>query len=154
MVSHKSNYRISEQLTSEGTFRDHLVQLLSSKQGQLEQVLQDIGRVLNICKGRDSTTALDNLFQSLIILTVKEVFIIFKWDFLYPLTFICSLDTSEKSQAPSSILTSIRNVQKQIKSPEPSLLKAKQSQLSQHLLIFRMLQTLNHLSGPLLDMLE
>ena len=38
--------------------------------------------------------------------------------------------------------------------PEPSLLQAEQSQLSQPLLIGQMLQPLNHLCGPSLDSLQ
>lgn len=38
--------------------------------------------------------------------------------------------------------------------PEPSLLHAEQPQLSQHLLIWQMLQHLNHLFGPLLDSVQ
>lgn len=89
--------------------------------------------------------------------TVKKIFLTFKWNLmcfglcLSPL--ILSLSTTEKSLAfrsyavPSGIYTHSSG------SLERSLPQAEQPPLPQPLPIGKMLQSLNHLPGPLLDSL-
>lgn len=79
----------------------------------------------------------------------------FRWSFLYfhlcPLPLVQSLDAAEKSLAlsmPYQAVTHIGEI-----TPEPSLLQARQSQISQPLLDCQMLQSPNHLCGPSLDSL-
>lgn len=110
MVSHRPNYKIRIVEVGRHLWR-YLVQPLSSEQGQLEQVPQDVTWLgFEYLQGGDSTNALDNMFQYFIIFMVKQDFLIFKWDFLYPLSFLHSLDTTEKSQASFSVLPPVRNV--------------------------------------------
>jgi len=72
---------------------------------------------------------------------------------LCPLPLVLSLDTTEKSLAPSSLHPPFRYLHTLIRSPL-SLLQVKQSQLFQPFLTEEMLQSLNHLCGPLLDSLQ
>ncbi|PKU38985.1 hypothetical protein llap_10711 [Limosa lapponica baueri] len=70
------------------------------------------------------------------------------------LPLVLSLDTTGKSLAlfyvPSlQVFISIEKI-----SPEPSLFQAEQSQLSQPFLVGEILQTLQHLCGPLLGSLQ
>lgn len=57
------------------------------------------------------------------------------------------LATTEKSQAPSSLHPPFRNSYMLIRSSEPSLLQAKQFQLSQPFFIGEMLHSFNYLYG-------
>jgi len=62
--------------------------------------------VLNISREGDSTTSLGSLFQCSVTLRGKKLFLVFRWNFLClslcPLPLVLSLDTTEKSLAPSS----------------------------------------------------
>lgn len=66
----------------ERTSGDHLVQPLCSKTDQLQQVTQDCV-LLGFCylQGQRLYSLLGNLFQSLIILTVKKLFLMLKQNF-------------------------------------------------------------------------
>ncbi|NXG57216.1 ENO4 Enolase, partial [Hemiprocne comata] len=76
----------------------------------------------------------------------QKFFLRFKWNFpcstLCPLPLVLSLGTTEKSLAPSSL--HIRISPHKV-SPQPSLLQAEESQLSQPFLIREMLQSPSHL---------
>lgn len=89
----------------------------------------------------------------LISLTLQRSIPMFRWSFLYfhlhPLPLVQSLDAAEKSLAlsmPYRAVTHIGEI-----TPEPSLLQARQPQISQPLLDCQMLQSHNHLCGPPLD---
>uniref|UniRef100_A0A8C4P7D6 Vacuolar protein sorting-associated protein 13B-like n=1 Tax=Dromaius novaehollandiae TaxID=8790 RepID=A0A8C4P7D6_DRONO len=111
----------------------------------------DLGDVLQTLQPLKTTCASGSTT-----LTVKKGFPVFRQSFLCfslcPLPLVLSLGTIEKSLAssfdtpPADIYTHGSGL-----SPEPSLLQAEQSQLSQPLLIGEMRQSLNHLCGPLLD---
>ena len=63
-------------------------------------------RVLNISREGDSTAPLGSLFQCSVTLRGKKFFLMFRRNFLWPslcpLPLVLSLDTTEKSLAPSS----------------------------------------------------
>ena len=63
------------------------------------------GWLLSISKDADSTTALDNLCQHLVTLTVRKCFLMFRGHLLCfclcPLPLVLSLGTNAKSLAPS-----------------------------------------------------
>ena len=72
--------KIIEPLELEGTFEDHLVQLLYNEQEhvQLDQAAQGLihSFTLKVSSDGASITSLGNLFQCLTTLTVKDFFLI------------------------------------------------------------------------------
>lgn len=87
------------------------------------------------------------------------VFLIFRRTLLcfdlHPLSLVQSLGTTRKCLALASVLPSgIYIYIYWYDPPEFSLLRAGHSQLSQPLFVWRMLQSLSHLHGPLLDLLQ
>ena len=72
---------------------------------------------------------------------------------LCPLSLVLSLDTTEnRAPSPTHCLQLFIYIDEI--PPEPSLLQAKQPQLSHPFLIGGTFQPLNHLSGPSLDLLQ
>ncbi|PKU46071.1 gamma-aminobutyric acid receptor subunit alpha-4 isoform x1 [Limosa lapponica baueri] len=112
-------------------------------------------RFLNISEDENSTISPKNLCQCPVTLTVEKCFLMFRKNLLcFTLCLlppVLSLGTTEKSLALSSLFPPIRYFYTWIRSPDPSHLLAKQSQLSQPFLVGEMLQSLHHLCGPLLD---
>ena len=95
------NHQITEWLKLEGTSRLHLVQSPYSEQVTKSTLpMTMFSWVLNISKSGDSTTSLGSLFQCLTTLTVKKVFLMFKFNFTYfslcPLLLLLSLVTTER----------------------------------------------------------
>lgn len=83
------------------------------------------------------------------------------FNFLYfslcSLSFVLSLDITEKSLDPSSSQYLIRylyTLTGSFLSPEPFLIQSRQPQLSQPLFVRDILQVLNQLCGPSLDSLQ
>lgn len=111
--------------------------------------------LLYTSKEVNPTIFLGNLSQCLVNLTSKKCFLIFIGNLLCfslcPLPLILSLGITEKSLAlsffhPLQVFTHTNKIPL-----EPSLLQAKQSQLSQIFLTKEMLQSLCRLCGPLLN---
>lgn len=89
--------------------------------------------LLRISKEGDHTTSLGNLCQYSVTYTALKCFLIFGRNFLCsslcPLPLVLSLGTTEKSLALSSLHPPFRYLSKVIRSPEPPLHHAEQSQL-------------------------
>lgn len=99
--------RIMELLKLESASRDHLVPPSDSEHGQLELRAMS-SWVLSSSKDGDSTISLCSLFLCLNSLAVKNFLL--KWDclyfYLFPLSLVLSLGTTEKSLVLSSLLSS------------------------------------------------
>ena len=103
---------ITKQVRLEETSGDHLIQSPCSKTDQLQQVTQDCVLLgFYYLWGWRLYSLLGDLFQCLIILTVKNLFLMFKQNFLcfnlWPLHLILSLDTTKNGPAQSSVLPPI-----------------------------------------------
>lgn len=112
----------------EGAPGDCLVQPPYSKQGHLEQVVQNCVQSGFACF-QDSAAGPGNLFKCSIILTVKKLFLVFKLNFLNcglcPFPLVLSLSITDKSLALSSLLPPIRYLCILIR-PPPSFLFSQQ----------------------------
>lgn len=78
-------------------------------------------------------------FQCLTMHTVKTLFVMFRWNFMYfnlcPLSLVLSLCSSEETPALSSLFPLSKYLYTLIKlTPEPSLLEEKKSQFPQSLI--------------------
>jgi len=126
------------------------------KKGHTELSLH-LWRLLSASKDADATTSLGNLCQCLVTLTVKKCFLMFRGNLLCfslcPLPLVLSLGTTKKSLDPS-LHPPFRYWSTLIRSPEPSLLQAEQPKISEPFLTGEMLQSFNHLCGPLLDSVQ
>ena len=89
---------------------------------------------------------------------MKKFFLVFKQNLLYfgswPSPSVLLLDTTEESLAPSSVVPPLGLSTHWCDLPEPPLLQAEESQLSQPLLVGQMLQALHCLRGPCLDFFQ
>ena len=143
-----------------GDLGGHLVGAPCSARATLSLLSRTVSRqLLNISEGGDSTTALGKLCQCLVTPAVKKWFLMFRGNLpcfsWCPLPLVLALGTTKRSLAPTPLHPPLRYLYTLIRSaPEPSLLQAQQSQLSQPFLICQMLQPLCHLCGPLLGPLQ
>lgn len=79
----RSSHSVIDQLRLEGTSGHSPVQTCS-EQGLLQQLSRTVsGLLLNISRGRDSTSSLGNLLQCSMTPTVKYILLMFKWHFLH-----------------------------------------------------------------------
>ena len=136
-----------------------LYYLLSSSRASQSLLPRTVSRWLSsISKDGEATTSLGKLCQSSATFTVKRVFPDVQRKPPSCVSVCASyLVTEHLGKEPGSIFltpsvqvfTDIDNI-----TPEPSVLQTGQSQLSQPFLNGEMLQSCNHLSGPLLDSLQ
>ena len=90
-------------------------------------------------------------------LTIRTFFRMLEWNLLYfssrPLPHVLLLGTTDKSLAPSSLFPHQVFIQT-VEVLLSFLFSKLQSQFSRPLLLWQMLQSLNHIHGPLLDSLQ
>ena len=103
------------------------------------------------------TASLGNLCQSLTVISVNNFCLISNLNFpsfrSKPFLLVLSLSDHLKSQSLSCLYIPLKYMKATTRSTQ-SLIQAKQAQLSQPFFIKKMLQSSDHLHGPLLDSLQ
>jgi len=134
-----------EQPRLEGTSKDHLAQLLVGKRAWMGLLSTLFHHVLKTPSDVDSTMSPGRLFQQMMVLTVKNFFLMLRSSLsqcnLHPLPFVFSTQLLVKQEPPSSSWTPCKHrehcdeVPQVRRDPTPSI-------------FFKVLQTFDHLPGP------
>lgn len=134
---------MTESLRLEWTSGGHTVQPLCQGKVTWSRWHRNASRWgLNVSRERGSTTSLGSLFQWSAALSVRKLFLMLRYQFLcfslWPLLLILSMDTTEKSLAPSPQPRPLRSLYALVRSCL-SLLYTKQAWLCQSVLIRELL---------------